>query len=812
MPETSTPIAEPAVRLEHVELTADQVLADYRWAYRSRQVSLVGRREVMSGKAKFGIFGDGKEVAQVAMVHAVRPGDHRSGYYRDQTLMFATGALEISAYFAQLYADADVGREPATAGRTMGAHFGTRLLDERGRWLNQLEGFNSSTDVSPTGSQMPRLVGLTYASRLYRELDELRPHAAGFSDNGSEVVWGTIGNATCAEGMFWEAVNAVGVLGGPMVLSIWDDVYGISVPNEYQVTKQDLTALLSGFGREPGKTGGYDLYTVRGWDYPALVDAYARAARMAREEHVPALLHVIELTQPQGHSTSGSHERYKSAERLAWEEEYDCVRRMRLWILEQGIAREAELESIEEEERRYVEGVREGAWEAFQAPLRAERDELLEILEEVATAAAPGIDVSSIADRLAERAPLLRRHLHEAAREALIALRGGEVPEAEVLKVWRARSLEENRERYGSELHAEGEGSALAVEAVPPEYAPDAPELNGFEIMNACFDALLARDPRVIAFGEDVGAIGDVNQGFRGMQEKYGPLRVSDTGIREVTIVGQAIGMAMRGLRPIAEIQYLDYLLYALQLMSDDLATLRWRSAGGQKAPVIVRTRGHRLEGVWHSGSPMAGIINLLRGMHVLVPRDMTRAAGMYNTLHASDEPGLIIEVLNGYRLKERLPANIADMRVPLGVVDVLREGSDITLVTYGATCRIVMEAADVLSALGAEAEVIDVQTLLPFDLEGRIARSVEKTGRVVFIDEDVPGGGTAYMLQAVVEQQGGFWQLDSPPRTLPGTQHRPAYGTDGDYFSKPNVETVVDTVLEVLNEAEPDRFPLLSA
>ncbi len=786
----------------------DSILRDYRVAFQSRQASLLGRKEVLTGKAKFGIFGDGKEVAQVAMARAFRRGDFRAGYYRDQTLMFALGTLGIDQFFAQLYADADPAREPCSAGRQMTAHFATALLEPGGRWRDLTAHHNSSADVSPTGSQMPRLVGLAWASRLYRELPGLP--AAGFSRGGDEIAFGTIGNASCAEGMFWEAVNAAGVLGAPMLLSIWDDEYGISVPNELQVTKGDLSALLRGFQRGPGERRGFDLYTVRGWDYPALCETYLAAAEIVRRQHVPAIVHVIEMTQPQGHSTSGSHERYKSAERLAWEEEHDGLARMRDWLLRQELATESELAATEREDLELVRAMQRKAWEEARQPLEAERRTAVGRLRELAAQVAGGEAVRRIADEMERQPNVLRRDLLAAAEEALVETRGQAAPARERLVAWRDGQRRLGAETYGADLYAAGARSALAVPVVPARYAADAPELRGFEILNACFDAALGRIPNLVAFGEDLGKLGDVNQGFAGLQEKYGTLRVSDTGIRETTILGQAIGCALRGLRPLCEIQYLDYVLYALQIMSDDLATVRWRSRDIQQAPVIVRTRGHRLEGVWHAGSPMAGILHLVRGMWVCVPRNMVQAAGMYNTLLAGDDPALLIEVLNGYRLRERLPANIGELTVPLGVPEVLREGRDVTLVTYGACCRIALEAAELLARLGAEAEVIDVQTLLPFDREGAIAASLAKTGRVVFVDEDVPGGASAFMLQQVLEEQRGFAWLDAAPRTVTARPHRPAYGSDGDYFSKPNREQILEAAYELLRESDPRRYPAL--
>lgn len=794
--------------LHETVLSREEILADYRLIYRSRQVSLAGRREVMAGKAKFGIFGDGKELAQIGMARAFRPGDFRSGYYRDQTFMFAIDALTVQEFFAQLYAHTDVRADPASGGRAMNAHFSTRSLNPDGSWKKLTDIPNSAADVSPTGSQMPRLVGLAYASRLYREIEDLHPFME-FSNQGNEIAFGTVGNATTAEGMFWEAVNAIGVLKAPAIISIWDDGYGISVPNEHQIVKEDIGELLKGFVRQPGSAQGYDFYQVRGWDYPALIDAYHAAAQTARNEHVPAILHVVELTQPQGHSTSGSHERYKSKERLEWEQQFDCLNRFRHWLLDQSLALEEEITQIEAEEHHLVEEGRKKAWEAYLDPIRQERKEVNGYIEQMASASSQAVTLNKIKSDLNAIPAPLRRDIHTAAVKALMAARYESLPGKSELRDWRRRQDAANQERYGSYLYSQGEESALIVPAAEPIYSQASPSLHGFEILNACFDAALARDPRVIAFGEDLGRLGDVNQGFRGLQEKYGPLRVSDTGIRETTIIGQAIGMALRGLRPIAEIQYLDYLLYALQIMSDDLATLHWRSAGGQKAPVIIRTRGHRLEGVWHSGSPMAGIIHLVRGMYVLVPRNMTQAAGFYNALLRSDDPALVVEVLNAYRIKERLPDNIGEFTVPLGIPEVLRPGSDLSIVTYGACCRIALEAAQQLSRAGIEAEIIDVQTLLPFDRQGRILDSLKKTNRILFVDEDVPGGTTAYMLQEVIERQGGYFWLDSPPRTLPGKPHRPAYGSDGDYWSKPNMEQVFMAAYEMMNEADPSAYPL---
>ncbi|MGZ8832830.1 MAG: alpha-ketoacid dehydrogenase subunit alpha/beta, partial [Thermoanaerobaculia bacterium] len=686
--------------------------------------------------------------------------------------------------------------DPWTGGRSMNAHFASRLINPDGSWKPQTENYNTSADVSPTGSQMPRLVGLAYASKLYRLVDELKSMTA-FSRNGDEIAWGTIGNASCAQGMFWESINAAGVLQAPMIVSIWDDNYGISVPNEFQITKGHISELLKGFQRDPKQKQGYDIYTVKGWDYPALCETYIAAASIVRWEHVPAIIHVTDLTQPQGHSTSGSHERYKSKERLEWEWEYDCVRKMREWMIGQGIATDEEVSALERQDVQTVREAQRRAWDAYRASINSEIETVDGFLER--------LGASGLRKELQRTQAPFRRDGMRALTAGIIAARGT-VPQ-DILD-WRNDQQRINDKRYGEELYSENENSALRVPEVKAVYAGHAPEKNGFEIINACFDAALKRYPNVMVIGEDVGKLGDVNQGCFGLQEKYGIHRVSDTGIRETTIVGQAIGMALRGLRPIAEIQYLDYILYALQIMSDDLALTRWRTRGGQKAPVIIRTRGHRLEGIWHSGSPMGGVIDLVRGMYVCVPRNMTQAAGFYNTMLRSDDPAIVVEVLNGSRVKEKLPSNIGEFTVPLGVPEVLRDGTDVTLVSYGATLRIVMEAAELLATVGISAEVIDVQTLLPFDLRGVIVQSLKKTNRVAFIDEDVPGGASAFMMQNVLERDHGYDWLDSEPRTIPAKEHRPAYGSDGDYWSKPNRETIFETVYELMHEADPRRYP----
>ena len=788
----------------------EEIVKDYRLAYQSRQASLIGRREVLSGKAKFGIFGDGKELANIATARAFHKGDWRSGYYRDQTWMFMLGVMSIQEFFAQLYAHADLNHESNTGGRSMNAHFASRFVNPDGSWKNQTEMYNTAADISPTAGQMPRAVGLAYASVVYRGVEELNQYSQ-FSKNGDEVTFTSIGNASTSEGMFWESVNAIGVLQAPAVVTVYDDGYGISVPNQFQMVKENIYQILQGFQREPCPEPecqrGYELYRVRGWDYPALLETYASAAEIARTYHIPALVHVYDVTQPQGHSTSGSHERYKTPERLKFEEEFDCLRKMREWMLEQRVISGPELDSLEKEDYNAVEGIRKLAWDAYLAPILEERNQVMDMLDEIGGSSNRASELEKIKERLANLPSVTRRDIHSAAHEALRVLRDEGNPSKQVLIQWKSEQDAINLERYGSHLHS---GRAMAVKEVKAEYSASSPTVMGFEVMNAAFDAILGRDPRVIAFGEDVGFLGDVNQGFKGMQEKYGALRVTDTGIRETTIMGQAIGMAMRGLRPICEIQYLDYVLYALQTMSDDLATLHWRTAGGQASPVIVRTRGHRLEGIWHSGSLMAGIIHLVRGMNVLVPRDMTRAAGFYNTLLKADEPAIVVEVLNGYRVKERLPDNIGEFTVPLGVPEVIREGTDVTIVTYGACCRIAMDAANKLSSVGIEVEIVDVQSLLPFDIHGKIVESLKKTNRVVFLDEDVPGGTSAYMMQEVIEKQGGYYHLDSPARTLSGKAHRPAYGSDGDYWSKPNSETVFDTVYELMHEVDPGKFPVI--
>lgn len=778
------------------------VINDYRIAVESRQASLLGRKEVLTGKAKFGIFGDGKEVAQLAMAKVFKQGDWRAGYYRDQTFAFATGISNIKAFFAQLYANPDIEAEPASAGRQMNGHFGTRSINEDGSWKNLMEIKNSSSDVSTTGGQMARLVGLAYASKLYRENKEL-DYLKNFSINGNEVAFGTIGNGATSEGVFFEAFNAAGVLQIPMAISIWDDAYAISVPAKYQTTKEDISEILKGFQREEG-TNGYEIFKVRGWDYPALCETYLKAITICRNEHVPVLIHVIEVTQPQGHSTSGSHERYKDKDRLQWEKDYDCIVKMREWMIAAGIATEEQLSEIEDTAKKQVKQVQKEAWEEFLDSIKQEQAEAVRLINNLANGNAV---IAKISAQLASTHDALRREIISAVRKAIRLSVNVQSDDRAQLLSWYQDKLALYDDFYHSRLFTDGEESPLKVPQVAASYSDNGRMLDGREILNACFDANFARDPRLVAFGEDLGAIGDVNQGFTGMQAKYGELRVSDTGIREMTIVGQGIGLALRGLKPIAEIQYLDYLLYGLNVLSDDLASLSYRTKAGQKAPVIIRTRGHRLEGIWHSGSPMGMILGSLRGLHICVPRNMTQAAGMYNTLFRSDEPALVIECLNGYRLKEKLPDNVGEFTVPLGKIEVIKEGTDITVVSYGSTLRIVQEAAEELLLLGIDIEIIDIQTLLPFDLDGLCVQSIQKTSKLLVVDEDVPGGASAFILQQILEEQKGYYLLDGQPRTLSAKAHRPPYGSDGDYFSKPSVDDVVELAYQMMSEARPDKY-----
>ncbi len=759
------------------------------------------------GKAKFGIFGDGKELPQVAMARAFRSGDIRSGYYRDQTFMFALGELTLEQYFAQLYAHTDEEADPASAGRLMNGHFATRALDKSGNWVDLSQHNYAISDVSPTAGQMPRIVGLGYASKLYRENPDLKQFKE-FSQNGNEVVFGTIGNAATSEGMFLEAINAIGVLQIPVVMAIWDDDYGISVPKEYHTTKGSISKALAGFQRTK-KDQGFEIFKVKGYDYPALCQVFEQAAEISRKDHVPTFIHVTDLTQPQGHSTSGSHERYKSEERLQWEREHDCNLKFRQYLLEKEVATADELDQIEAEAKIRAKTAKNDAWKAFNASMKKDYQQAIKILEKATLQSSHKTAINDIKRELETTLNPLRMDTFKAMKQALRYMRNEKVTAREEAISWIHKNEQANRERYGSHLYSQSSESALKVKEVKPKYPKgDEKLVDGRLVLQACFDAALSRDPRILAFGEDVGIIGDVNQAFAGLQKKHGELRVTDTGIRECTIIGQGIGLALRGLKPIAEIQYLDYLVYALATLTDDLATLQYRTKGGQKAPLIVRTRGHRLEGVWHSGSPIAMLLGSLRGMYILVPRNMTQAAGFYNTLFKSDDTALIIECLNGYRLKEQLPQNIDEFTVPLGVPEVIRAGEHVTVVTYGSMCRVVMEAASQLEEVGISAEVIDVQTLLPFDLKGIILESVKKTNRVVFADEDVPGGGSAYMMQQVIEEQGAYRYLDSEPTTICGAHHRPAYGSDGDYFSKPNPETVFDKVYALMSESDPIAFP----
>jgi pyruvate/2-oxoglutarate/acetoin dehydrogenase E1 component/TPP-dependent pyruvate/acetoin dehydrogenase alpha subunit len=794
------------VRISREELVAE-VLNDYRIACESREASLLGRKEVLTGKAKFGIFGDGKEVAQIAMAKVFQPGDFRAGYYRDQTFMMAAGLLTVQEFFAQLYAHADEQAEPMSAGRSMNGHFATRTVEKSGQWRCLTELKNSSADISPTAGQMPRLLGLAYASKVFRSNEELRDYTE-FSVNGNEVAFGTIGDASTSEGLFFETFNAAGVLQVPMAISVWDDGYGISVPREKQTSKDSISKVLEGFSSDID-SAGYLIFTGKGWDYAGLCKIYREGVARSRKEHVPVLFHIQELTQPQGHSTSGSHERYKSKERLDWEQEYDCIRKMREWILDSEIADNEALDAIEQNARSAVKDARKAAWEAFQTPLREQRNQLAELLGEIAAESRLEQVENIRAGLLANKEPLLR-DITESARKALRNLSGVEISSKAGLKQWLLKNSDQSKDAYSTWLYTENERSALSVKAIDPIYSENSAMVDGREILRDNYDAILEKNPFFLIFGEDAGKIGGVNQTLEGMQKKYGEIRVGDTGIREATIIGQGIGLAMRGLRPVAEIQYLDYLLYALQIMSDDLATLRYRTKGAQKAPLIISTRGHRLEGVWHSGSPMGMIIHALRGIFVCVPRNMTQAAGFYNTLLAGDDPGLVIEPLNGYRIKEQRPDNMGEFSIELGVPEILKSGNDITLLTYGSCCRIAAEACQELEQKGISVELIDVQTLLPFDRYELISKSLEKTGKLLVLDEDVPGGASAYILQQVLEKQGAFRYLDAEPRTLTAKDHRPAYGSDGDYFSKPSVDDVYETLWAMMHEYNPLRFPAL--
>ena len=796
-----------------------EVLNDYRVAKISRECSLLGRREVLTGKAKFGIFGDGKEVPQLAMAKAFKLGDFRSGYYRDQTFMMAIGELTAQQFFAGLYAHTDIKADPMSAGRQMGGHFATHSLHENGSWKNLTKQYNSSSDISPTAGQMPRLLGLAQASKIYRNEKSVQ-NKSNFSINGNEVAWGTIGNASTSEGLFFETINAAGVLQVPMVMSVWDDEYGISVHAKHQTTKESISEILKGFQRDNEKNG-YEIFVINGWDYVQLMDTYQKAAKIAREEHVPVLIHVKELTQPQGHSTSGSHERYKSSERLQWEIDHDCITKMRKWILEfeletetgdtfRFVESEEDLISIEKEAKKEVTSAKRNAWNAFQSEIKAELSNAAEILEKTASKSENGTFIHKYKKDLLTIVEPTRKDILSTLRKCLRYLKEEHFAEKIVLQNFIKSATENAYNKYSTHLTSETDLAALNIEEKKPIYAPGKNLVDARIIMRDNFDAILKKHDDVVIFGEDAGFIGDVNQGLEGLQEKYGEIRVADTGIREATIIGQGIGLAMRGLRPIAEIQYLDYLLYALQILSDDLATLRYRTFGKQKAPLIIRTRGHRLEGIWHAGSPMSGIINNLRGIHVLVPRNMTKAAGFYNTLLEGDDPALVIECLNGYRLKEELPINLGDFKNPIGVVETIKTGTDITVVSYGSTLRIVEEAAKDLNQVGIDIEIIDIQSLLPFDIHQDCVKSLAKTNKLLIVDEDVPGGASAYILQEIIEKQNGYQYLDSKPATLTAKDHRTAYGTDGDYFSKPSAEDIFEKIYEIMHEENPTKFKSL--
>lgn len=781
-----------------------QVLQDYRLAVASREASLIGRREVLTGKAKFGIFGDGKELAQIAAARCMQPGDIRSGYYRDQTLMFATGMSRMEEFFSQLYANPDLEKEPATGGRMMNGHYGTRWLDENGEWKDLTQSPHSSSDISPTAGQMVRALGLAFASKCYRNVPAVQQGFEKFSNKGNEVVFCTIGDASTSEGHFWETINAAGVLRVPLAVFVWDDGYGISVPRKYQTIKDSISQALAGMQYDE-ETGGIQIYTAKGWDYAGLLSTIEEGIAQVRETQIPAIFHIQEVTQPQGHSTSGSHERYKSKERLEWEKEFDCIVKLRQFIIENGIAGEEELDEIANSAKDEARAAKQRAWEAFANPIREQVTETGRLISQLVYEGGANAErLAQIGQGLSAIKEPIRKDVMQALKRAISLAQhsGGSGQALQNITHYYHRLKEENAQLFNSHLHSQSRFNAMKVAEVPPVYSANSQTLNGYEILNYFFDQTFANNPAVFAFGEDVGKIGDVNQGFAGLQEKYGEGRIFDTGIREATIMGQGIGMAMRGLRPIAEIQYLDYLLYGLQPLSDDVATLQYRTRGGQKCPLIVRTRGHRLEGIWHSGSPIGMILNAIRGMYLCVPRNMTQAAGMYNTLLKSDEPGIVIECLNGYRLKEQMPDNLMEYTVPFGVPEVIREGEDITIVSYGSTLRVIEEA--IINYLGPEGfscEVIDVRTLLPFDVNKVILGSLQKTGRIAFIDEDVPGGAAAYMFQQVIEKENGYRWLDATPRTLTAQAHRPAYATDGDYFSKPNAEDVAELIREMMAE-----------
>lgn len=776
------------------------MLRDYQLICESREISLLGRREVLTGKAKFGIFGDGKELAQVAMSKYFMPGDFRSGYYRDQTFAFATGMATAEQFFSQLYADPDLANDPFSAGRQMNSHFATPNLGSDGQWLDLTAQKNTAADLSPTAAQMPRSLGLAFASKLFREVESLQGYTH-LSKKGNEICFATIGDASTSEGHFWETMNAAGVLQVPLAVFVWDDGYGISVPRKYQTTKGSISTALEGF-RKTENSNGFDIYNVKGWDYAGMCEVFEAAIRKIRETHVPALFHVEELTQPQGHSTSGSHERYKSKERMAWEKEFDCNHKMRQWILENALSDELTLKEIEVKAKTSALDARRTAWDKYAAPIKQQVQQSLELLQAIVTEGQGDVAfVSRTIQELQNNREPLRRDILKGLRHVLLRYRQVESPAVAALQAFLDETTAKEKINYNSLLHATGANSVHNVPVVPAAFEGEPVTLNGYEVINHYFDQLLENNPRVFAFGEDVGKIGDVNQGFAGLQQKHGKQRVFDTGIRELTIMGQGIGMALRGLRPIAEIQYLDYLLYGLEPLSDDVASLQYRTAGIMHCPIIVRTRGHRLEGVWHSGSPMGMAINSLRGFNICVPRNLTQAAGMYNTLLIANEPALVIEPLNGYRLKEQLPSNLEAFTVPMGVPEVVKAGTDITIVSYGSTLRLVEEAAVTLEEFGIHAEIIDIQTLLPFDIHHSIVESLKKTNRILFVDEDVPGGGTAFMFQQVMEAQQGYRWLDVAPRTLSAQAHRPAYGSDGDYFSKPNVEDIIRVAMEMVAE-----------